>query len=135
MFKTKRQRQQEKRLRENVDEAKKRKKDLRAKTKIVKAPVKPILKPKKKNGVFASLLSRLFGSKTIPQTAQQSIPYHTIYKDGVCRVKDNHYTKTIAFGDINYQLCATRSHTNTISRGIKLCVRSDHVVVKMGGFL
>ena len=37
--------------------------------------------------------------------------------------------------DVDYQVGATRSHTNTISRGIKLCVRSDHVVVKMGGFL
>jgi hypothetical protein len=70
-----------------------------------------------------------------PNSAQESIPYIQMYKDGICHVKDNHYTKTIAFGDINYQLCATRSHTNTISRGIKLCVRSDHVVVKMGGFL
>ena len=111
MFKTKRQRQQENRLRENVDEAKKRRKDLRTKTKIAKVPVKPILKPKKKTGLFASLLSRLFGSKTIPQTAQQSIPYHTIYKDGVCRVNDKLYTKTITFSDINYQLAQNEDKT------------------------
>jgi hypothetical protein len=29
---------------------------------------------------------------------------------------------------------ATRSHTNTIPQGIKLCGCSDHVVLKMGGF-
>ena len=104
MFKTKKQRQQENRLRETVDEAKKRKKDLRTKTKNVKKPVKPPLNSKKKSGFFAYLLSKLFGSKTIPQTAQQSIPYHTMYKDGICRVNDRLYTKTIIFSDINYQL-------------------------------
>ena len=28
-----------------------------------------------------------------------------MYQDGVCRVTDHYYTKTIQFQDINYQLC------------------------------
>ena len=39
-----------------------------------------------------------------PNSAQESIPYIQMYKDGICHVKDNHYTKTIQFHDINYQL-------------------------------
>jgi len=39
-----------------------------------------------------------------PETAQQSIPFEEMYKDGICRVKDNYFTKTIEFQDINYQL-------------------------------
>ena len=37
--------------------------------------------------------------------------------------------------DFDYKLSATRSHTNTIPQGIKLCGHLDHVVPKMGGFL
>ena len=37
-------------------------------------------------------------------TAQQSIPYHEMGRDGICRVQDKFYSKTIRFYDINYQL-------------------------------
>lgn len=40
----------------------------------------------------------------IPRTAQQSIPFQRMFPDGICRVKDNYYTKTLQFQDINYQL-------------------------------
>ena len=33
----------------------------------------------------------------VPQTAQQSIPFQRMFPDGVCRVNDNYYTKTIQF--------------------------------------
>lgn len=39
-----------------------------------------------------------------PQTAQQTIPYQRMWPDGICRVTDNYYTKTLQFFDINYQL-------------------------------
>lgn len=35
-------------------------------------------------------------------TAQQTIPYETMYPDGICRVKDNLFSKSIEFSDINY---------------------------------
>ena len=38
------------------------------------------------------------------KSAQDSIPYQRMWPDGICRVSDNHYTKTIQFQDINYQL-------------------------------
>ena len=37
-------------------------------------------------------------------SAQQTIPYKEMYPDGICKVKDNYFTKTIQFFDINYQL-------------------------------
>ena len=37
-------------------------------------------------------------------SAQDSIPFQRMFPDGICRVKDNYYTKTIQFQDINYQL-------------------------------
>lgn len=38
------------------------------------------------------------------KSAQDSIPFERMYKDGICRVKPGYYTKTIQFLDINYQL-------------------------------
>ena len=67
----------------------------------------------KKGGLKSSLRQRLFGRANPPNSAQQSIPYHEMFRDGICRVTDKLYTKTITFFDINYQLGATRSHTNT----------------------
>ena len=37
-------------------------------------------------------------------SAQESIPYQRMFPDGICRVTDSYYTKTIRFHDINYQL-------------------------------
>ena len=37
-------------------------------------------------------------------SAQQSIPYREMARDGICRVQDKYYSKTIRFYDINYQL-------------------------------
>ena len=39
-----------------------------------------------------------------PHTAQQTIPYLTMYPDGICRVTETRYSKSLAFEDINYQL-------------------------------
>ena len=47
----------------------------------------------------------------VPQTAQQSIPFQRMFPDGVCRVNDNYYTKTIQFQDINYQLAQQEDKT------------------------
>ena len=38
----------------------------------------------------------------VPRTAQQSIPFQRMFPDGICRVTDSYYTKTIQFQDINY---------------------------------
>lgn len=38
-----------------------------------------------------------------PQTAQQTIPYLRMYPDGLCRVTETRYSKTIQFHDINYR--------------------------------
>ncbi len=40
----------------------------------------------------------------LPQTAQQTIPYREMRRDGICVVTDRYYTKQVRFYDINYQL-------------------------------
>ena len=41
-----------------------------------------------------------------PQTAQQTIPYREMLRDGVCRINDNTYTKTLCYEDINYAVAS-----------------------------
>ena len=50
------------------------------------------------------LLERNRPDKKQPRTTQATIPYERMWPDGVCRVTDKYYTKTIQFQDINYQL-------------------------------
>ena len=45
------------------------------------------------------------------KSAQDSIPYQRMWPDGICRVTDTHYTKTIQFQDINYQLSQNEDKT------------------------
>ena len=40
----------------------------------------------------------------LPKTAQQTIPYKEMCRDGICVVNDRYFTKQIQFYDINYQL-------------------------------
>jgi len=47
----------------------------------------------------------------IPRTAQQSIPFDRMFPDGICRIGNNYYTKTIQFQDINYQLAQQEDKT------------------------
>ncbi|MBM6723664.1 PrgI family protein [Pseudoflavonifractor phocaeensis] len=54
-------------------------------------------------------------------SAQESIPYQRIWPDGVCRVTDTYYTKTVQFQDINYQL-SQNEDKNAIFEGWSDCL-------------
>jgi hypothetical protein len=40
-------------------------------------------------------------------SAQQTIPYVQMLKDGICKVRDGYYTKTLEYEDINYSVAST----------------------------
>ena len=42
-----------------------------------------------------------------PQTAQQTIPYREMLKDGICKMRESYYTKTLSYEDINYAVAST----------------------------
>lgn len=44
-------------------------------------------------------------------SAQDTIPYKHIFPDGICHVGDKLYTKTLQFGDINYQIAQNEDKT------------------------
>ena len=51
------------------------------------------------------------GNGKVPKTAQQSIPFKQMFRDGICKVDDKFYTKTVQFYDINYQLAQNEDKT------------------------
>lgn len=57
-----------------------------------KKPPVPVKSGKKKRG---------------PQTAQQTIPYIEMLRDGICKVREGFYTKTIEYEDINYSVASS----------------------------
>ena len=59
---------------------------------------------------IAAIIQRAKGDGK-PHTAQQTIPYLQMYPDGICRVSDKRYSKSIAFEDINYQLAQADDKT------------------------
>jgi len=84
----------------------------RALQKMVKGNPKAVsAQPQKQGSLKSALYQKLFGAKAAPQTAQQSIPYREMYKDGICRVNDRLFTKTVSFDDINYQLAQNEDKT------------------------
>ncbi len=47
-----------------------------------------------------------FMKKENQLSAQDSIPFDRMFTDGICRVGQDYYTKTVEFSDINYQLAS-----------------------------
>ncbi|MCR0176096.1 VirB4-like conjugal transfer ATPase, CD1110 family [[Clostridium] innocuum] len=66
---------------------------------------------KKEQKQIKDLIKKAKEDDGVPRTAQQSIPYQRMFPDGICRVRDNYYTKTIQFQDINYQLAQKEDKT------------------------
>ena len=59
--------------------------------------------PAKEKREIESVLKKKGWNNDVPRTAQQTIPFERMFPNGICRVRDDYYTKTIAFQDINYQ--------------------------------
>ena len=74
-----------------------------------KRPRLKLTKAEKQKIDAAILMARNKNKKE--KTAQDSITFQKMYPDGICRVTDNLYTKTIRFHDINYQLAQNEDKT------------------------
>lgn len=74
----------------------------REKREVVKEPRKQKKQKSKKQEKKTEKPSRKKDEKRL--SAQKTIAYKEMSRDGICRVKDKCYSKTIRFSDINYQL-------------------------------
>ena len=72
------------------------------KKKITLSAEKPLTSRQRKRIADAVKKAKMQGK--IAMSAQDTISYKEIRPDGICIVKDNYFTKTIQFYDINYQL-------------------------------
>ena len=61
---------------------------------------------------LAEISSRARRDKKVAHTAQDTIPYQRMWPDGICRVTDTYYTRTIQYQDINYQLAMNEDKTS-----------------------
>ena len=53
---------------------------------------------------LAASVSKAKRDGRLPKTAQQTIPYQEMCRDGICIIGDRYFTKQIQFYDVNYQL-------------------------------
>ena len=90
-------------------EKKKRKPDAKDEAIQQTKPKRKLTKSERKEIEAAIARANRTGKKE--KSAQDSIPYQRMWPDGICRVSDNHYTKTVQFQDINYQLSQNEDKT------------------------
>ena len=65
-------------------------------------PVKKLTKAERQK--IEQAIAKAKNTNGKQMSAQDSIPFQRMFPDGICRVTDNYYTKTIQFHDINYLL-------------------------------
>ena len=82
-------------------------------TRAVKNPVKRKVTRAEKKEIAAVIQAAKGDGK--PHTAQQTIPYLQMYPDGICRVTEKKYSKSLVFEDINYQLAQADDKTATLT--------------------
>ena len=72
---------------------------------------RPKLTKAERQKINAAILMARNKNNKKEKTAQDTIPFQKMYPDGICRVTDILYTKTIRFHDINYQLAQNEDKT------------------------
>ena len=87
-----------------------------AKTKRQAEKAEPQTKPRRKltraeRKQIEAAIARANRTGKKEQSAQDSIPYERMWPDGICKVADGRYTKTVQFQDINYQLSQNEDKT------------------------
>ena len=73
-------------------------------------------------------LKKKDGGKRQALSAQRSIPYIEMYRDGICRVNSRLYTKSIRYEDINYQLAQNDEKTAIFENWCDFLNYFDHSV-------
>jgi len=99
-LKTKQQAKQARNLQAAKKELKKEKSDLKATLRLT--PDAKLSSRDKRR--LAASVSKAKRDGRLPKTAQQTIPYQEMCRDGICIIGDRYFTRQIQFYDVNYQL-------------------------------
>ena len=94
---------------------------------------KPLSRSQKKQIAEAVKKAKMQGK--IAMSAQQTICYKAMYPDGVCRVTDKFFTKTLQFFDINYQLARNEDKNEIFENYCDFLNYFDHSISVQLSFL
>lgn len=81
---------------------------------ITGKPAKQLTKEDKK--VLSARMAEIKGENKKKGTVQNTIPYQTMYCDGVCQVSDNFFSMTIQFFDANYSIAEFDEQNNIFDK-------------------
>lgn len=101
-------------------------KDKKSKKSIIIDPRKKLDKRTKK--LITDAVKKAKRDGKIPNSAQQTIPYKHMYRDGICKIDGNTYSKTIQFYDINYELESTENKNEIFENWCDVLNYYDHTV-------
>ena len=107
--------------------------DAKKKKKQVIPADKPLSHKQKRQIADAVKKAKMQGK--IAMSAQQTICYKAMYPDGVCRVTDKLYTKTMQFFDINYQLARNEDKNEIFENYCDFLNYFDHSISVQLSFL
>ena len=107
--------------------------DAKKKKRQVVPADKPLSHKQKRQIADAVKKAKMQGK--IAMSAQQTICYKAMYPDGVCRVTDKLYTKTMQFFDINYQLARNEDKNEIFENYCDFLNYFDHSISVQLSFL
>lgn len=81
---------------------------------IMGKPAKQLTKDEKK--ILSARMAEIKSANGGKSTVQNTIPYQTMYRDGVCQVSDNFFSVTIQFFDANYSIAEFDEQNNIFSK-------------------
>ena len=99
-----------------------------------KIPTDKPLSRKQKKQIAEAVKKAKFQGK-IAMSTQQTICYKAMYPDGICRVTNNFYTKTMQFFDINYQLARNEDKNEIFENYCDFLNYFDHSISVQLSFL
>lgn len=79
-----------------------------------KKPANELTKAEKK--IIAQRMREIKKYANDPSTTQNTLMYIQMFKDGICQVSENYYSKTVQFFDANYSLADFEEKNNIFSK-------------------
>lgn len=81
---------------------------------IMGKPSSQLTKEDKK--LLSARMSEIKAESKNKATVQNTIPYNTLYRDGVCEVSENFYSMTVQFFDANYSIAEFEEQNNIFDK-------------------
>lgn len=81
---------------------------------ILDKPAAQITKEEKK--ILSARMAEIKAESKNRRSVQNTIPYHTMYRDGVCEVSENFYSMTVQFFDANYSIAEFEEQNNIFDK-------------------